>query len=51
MTKFTTLLALWSVASVGTATLPGGYGTTPIDGSIIRHEGEPVGKEETYNNR
>lgn len=51
MMKFTTLMALWSTATVGTATLRRDYGTTPPDESIIRHEGDPVGKEETYNNR
>lgn len=47
--KFNSLLTLWSVAAIGSATLHKSY--EQDDEPIIRHDGDPVGKEETYNNR
>ncbi|KAK7755420.1 hypothetical protein SLS62_002647 [Diatrype stigma] len=50
MVKLQSMLALWSVASVGTASLQyRDYGNTVNNGSIIRHDGDPVGKEEEFN--
>lgn len=49
MVKFGSLVALWSIASVGTATLQyRSYGSAVSNGSIIRHDGDPVGKEEVF---
>lgn len=43
------MLALWSVASVGTASLQyPSYGNSVNNGSIIRHDGDPVGREEDF---
>ncbi len=41
MVNVGSLFALWSVVSVSTATAD--------DGPIIRHDGDPVGREEVYN--
>ncbi|RYP57337.1 hypothetical protein DL769_009544 [Monosporascus sp. CRB-8-3] len=48
--KSTSLLALWGVASLGAATPHyKSYGNSFTNGSIIRHDGPPVGKEEVHN--
>ena len=48
--KSMSLLALWGVASLGTATPHyRNYGNSFTNGSIIRHDGPPVGKEEVHN--
>ncbi|EMR70111.1 putative dienelactone hydrolase family protein [Eutypa lata UCREL1] len=49
MVKLGSLVALWSIASVGTATLQyRSYGNAVSNGSIIRHDGDPVGKEKVF---